>query len=747
MSLTHLLDPECLKALEAAKAALPEGRKLDVETLLCALLHATNLKERAGFKDLAGSLALPPAIRKEAGKVPVDDDLRAVLQALPGPGPITPLQLFAYLARTQAGRRRFQPAELANVLEAAGVPADAPPPPAPPRRLEVLREFGRLLTDPTTSLGPGADGLREKPLRSLMLQMLAPRFRNVFLVGPPGVGKTSLVAALAQKVRRRDDSVPAALHDLALLELSSSFPLGGVATDAQGPGYDAQRVRAFLRAIEANPGVVVFIDKFLPFLLLLCRVSLQQEVLSWFKQLIDDDVVGCIGALHPPELARLAEIDLSLMRRFRALHVDPPAGAELESLVRARAQRLQKHFSLQVPDSVVPRAIALADQHLPERSQPEKSLRLLEAACARAALEKVPALAEGHVLQAVEDFVGPVVLPGPAMPAEEIYRKLRDHIVGQDDILEKLARAVASGRADRGWFLRPGPRGVFLFGGPTGVGKTETALLLARILSQGREAIVRVDCQNLQGGGYGHEAHALTWQLLGTAPGYVGYVPGCRNGLLVKVRDFPESVLLFDEFEKADPTVGRLMLRILDEGKALDSEGHELDFRRCFVVLTANAGVTYAEGRGFGFVSRETDLPSASGTDLRRDLLSTGLGQEFLARIHHVFLFQGLRPEHVRELIQRQLVQLREFVGSRGKKLEWSEAVVDRLAEQAKGKANLGVRFVLGLVRTGILDPLNEAVESGKLDDTVTTIELLPPDGAGGKDGRHEGDRLRLRVN
>jgi ATP-dependent Clp protease ATP-binding subunit ClpC len=748
MSLTRLLDPECLKALEVAKAALPEGRRLDVEALLCALFHATGLKERADLKELAAALAPPvPPAGKGPDKVPVDDELKAVLQGLPEPGPIAPLQLFAYLARSPAGRRRFPPAELANVLKAAGVPEEAAPAPAPPRRLEALREFGRLLTDPATPLGPGADGLREKPLRGLLLQMLAPRFRNVLLVGSPGVGKTSLVSALAEKVRRRDSSVPAALHDLTLLELSSNFPLGDVSHDAQGQAHDAQRVRSFLRALEANPGVVVCADKFLPFLYLLYRVSLQQEVLTWFKHLIDNDIAGCIGSLHPQELPKLAELDPSLLRRFRVLHLEPPTGPELEGLVRARAARLKSHFHLEVPDALVPRAIALADLHLPERTQPEKTLRLLESACARAVLESAPALAEGHLLQAVEDFVGPVVLPGQPLGTDEVYRHLRETIVGQDDVLRKLAQAVVSGRADRGWFLRPGPRGVFLFGGPTGVGKTETALQLARLLSQGREALVRVDCQNLQGSGSGWEANTLTWRLLGVAPGYVGHVPGCRDGLLVRVRDFPECVLLFDEFEKADPAVGRLILRILDEGKAQDSEGHDLDFRRCFVILTCNAGVTYTEKDGFGFARRDGALPSASTEDLRRDLLGSGLGQEFLARIQHVFLFQGLRPEHLREIVERQLVQLGDFVRARHKTLSWSPAVVDHLAGKAKDQPNLGVRFALSLVRTGILDPLNAAVEAGELDDSVATIELLPPDGAGGGDRRREGDRLRLRVN
>ena len=186
--------------------------------------------------------------------------------------------------------------------------------------------------------------------------------------------------------------------------------------------------------------------------------------------------------------------------------------------------------------------------------------------------------------------------------------------------------------------------------------------MLARILGGGRDALVRVDCQNLQGSGSGWEANTLTWRLLGVAPGYKGHVPGCRDGLLVRVRDFPECVLLFDEFEKADSTVGRLILRILDEGKAQDSEGTEIDFRRCVVVLTSNAGVTYNDPeRGsivFGPASSTPEPATVTEKTVSEGLLATGLGQEFLGRVQHLILFHTLTAEHIAEIIGRQLRQL-----------------------------------------------------------------------------------------
>jgi ATP-dependent Clp protease ATP-binding subunit ClpA len=746
MSLTSQLDADCLRALELAKTWLPEGQRLDAETLLRALYHATPLKEQAGLKELGEYLPAPAApVRQEIGKVAVDEELKKILQGLQGP--VTPPRLFAALVRCPTFVKRVPQDKLTHALRLAGIEAPLSPPRLP-QQLEALREFGRILTDPNTET-PAAPPARDQPLQTLMLHLLTPRFRNVVLVGPPGVGKTSLVTALARKLRARDPSLPAPLANLHLVALSASFPRGVPGTTEPTGGYDTQRIRAFFRALEANPGIVLYIDQFFAFLGLLHRASLHQELFDAFRDLLDAGVVSCIGSLHPQELPRLSDVDPSLARRFRVLHLTAPTGPELLAIIAARRPGLETHFRISLPEELIPRAIALADQHLRERADPERTLRLLESACARAALSGEATANEMHLLQALEDFVGPVILPGRQLSVEEIEQKLKAVVVGQDAVLEKLATAVAAGRIDRGWFLRPGPRGVFLFGGPTGVGKTETALTLARMLGNGREALVRVDCQNFQGSGSGWEANTLTWRLLGVAPGYVGHVPGCRDGLLVRVRDFPECVLLFDEFEKADPVVGRLLLRILDEGKAQDSEGNELDFRRCFVVLTSNAGVTYQHGERFGFPTKDNGaapIPTVTQEDLDRDLRGTGLGQEFLARVQQVFLFQGLGPAAIGEILDRQLSQLRDLVRARGKELVYTKSLIEHLTEQAARKPNLGVRYLLSLVRGTILDALNAALQAGEVDDTVGSIELLPPERDGVAVRRRDGNRLRLWV-
>jgi ATP-dependent Clp protease ATP-binding subunit ClpA len=794
-SLVSCLDAECRQAIDLARRALPEGRRLDVAGVLDALYHGTPLAAAPGLAGLARLFPPPAPVHEAPPPAAVDDALKRVLLELRNEQGVTPARLFAALVRSEAGQallagRGASPDERA-LLAGGGAPpppppteADRPPPPPTPppapapagrplsearvRMMRDLRDFGTLLTEPPGPPMPGAKVVSDALLQALLQHLYTPRSRNILLVAPPGTGKTSLIHALAAKVLARDPALPASLAELDLFELSPVFPRqteGGFSSF--GPAEDFQRVWRFFRTLQGHPHVVLVIDRLVSFLTMLFRLSLHQELVDAFRTALDAGAITCIGGVHPEDVDRIAELDRSLLRRFRTLHLPPPVAEDVEKILAGRVGRLEKHFRpLTIPAEVLPRAVGLSDQHLRDRAQPEKAIRLLEAACARAALEHHAAaaahgaegparLTETHLLQAMEGFIGPVVLPARAMSADDLFRRLAGQIVGQDEGLRELAEAVVAGRADDGWFMRPGPRGVFLFGGPTGVGKTETATALARILGGGRDALVRVDCQNLQGSGSGWEANTLTWRLLGVAPGYKGHVPGCRDGLLVRVRDFPECVLLFDEFEKADSTVGRLILRILDEGKAQDSEGTEIDFRRCVVVLTSNAGVTYNDpDRGnlvFGKQAAAEEPATVSEKTISEGLLATGLGQEFLGRVQHVILFRSLAAGHIREIIGRQLLSLKDLALARGKQLRWTDAAVDRLAERWRSHPHLGARYLGTLVRIQVLDPLNIAAASGELGDDLHEIVLDGAPGPNGRtprsDRRREGDRLHVVLH
>jgi ATP-dependent Clp protease ATP-binding subunit ClpA len=769
-SLVSHLDAECMKAVELARLALPTGQRLSVPLLVDALYHATSLHDDPVLAELGRLFPEPAQLHEAPPPAPVDPDLKRVLIELRSGEPVSPPELFGALLMSAAGRRLLEErgASGDELQQLVGPPQTAPvemPQTVPlsskvdPRkqRLAELSEYGQVLTRPPGPPLSGTKVVSDALMRTLLQYLYTPRSRNILLVAPPGTGKTSLLYTLAHRIIDRDPILPPSLADLELFELSPLFPrLGDISGFTNfGPHEDFKHARRLLQLLQSAPGVVLCIDRLISFLHLLYRLSAHQELVDEFRTSLDAGTITCIAGMHPEDIDRVAELDRSLLRRFRSLHLPPPAPDDVVRILTGRIDRIQQHFEpLSVPTDLLPRVVSLADQHLRERNQPEKSIRLLEAACARAALEVPPApvLTETHVLQALEGFIGPVVLPGKGLKVDDLMTRLGEQIVGQDDALRELAEAVVAGRADNGWFMRPGPRGVFLFGGPTGVGKTETAVVLARVLGGGTDALVRVDCQNLQGSGEGWEANTLTWRLLGVAPGYRGHVPGCRDGLLVKVRDYPECVLLFDEFEKADATVGRLILRILDEGKCQDSEGTEIDFRRCVVILTSNVGVSYtAPERGSIILGRPASaLPPATVTEqaISEGLLASGLGQEFLGRIQHVVLFRALTDDHIRAIIGRQLDSLRDMATARGKQLSWTDEAVSRLAGRWKSQPHLGARYLGTLVRVQILDPLNVAAASGELGDEVREIVLDGDPQADGQaprsDRRREGERLRI---
>ncbi len=681
--------------------------------------------------------------------------LVVIFQTLAGQA-VSARQLFEALLASPATatllRQRGVPEDRCRMLlhvPSAG-PAGAAPvitQPAAHPGLATIRGFGRLITEPP---GPTVDRevMRPAVLRRLVAHLLVPRSRSVLLVAPAGVGKTALISHLARLRLDQTEALPQPLRRLELFELSPEFPRLTQDTAAElSQVVGQQRVRQLFRTLQDNQEVILVIPDLLPFLATLYHLSVSQELVEGFKHNLENGSVTCLGCLQPEQMDQVKQFDPALPRHFFILPLPGLSLEETVAVLRARLPRLEKHFAgLAIPTdpAFLRQVVELTEEYLRDRQQPEKSLRLLEDACALP-LASSPGVGSKtvnsqHLLEALgraasldsdAGLLPEVLSVGEPGPIDQVYQRLTHKIVGQDEILRRLSRAFVAGLADKGWVLRTGPRGVFLFGGPTGVGKTETALLLAQLLGGERQALIRVDCQTFQGGGTGHEANTLMWRLLGVAPGYVGYTPGCKDGLLVRVRDFPQSVLLLDEFEKADPAVGKLFLRILDEGRALDSEGNDLDFRRCLVVLTTNAGVTYHSREPRNPVNifapptldrAPPPIPEANLSGLYDDLQSRGLGMEFLARIPHVFLFRGLNAEAIGTIVERQLDTVRFLARSKGFELEYDPEVVKCLVNS--WDPHLGARHVANLLCAWVLDSLNLAEAQGKLK-TARQIRIV----------------------
>ncbi len=609
--------------------------------------------------------------------------------------------------------------------------------------LRKLEPYGRMLTDVDLSGRPPLS--REGLFRQLLTALNKMKRRNVIIVGPSGTGKTALVYELARRIQSGDPSLPARLLDQDIFELSPNFLRAGTMYRGQ---YE-ERVAALLRVLTANPKIILFVDEIHSMF-----QSSRHEDDSFsqanesFKSALARGEITVIGCTTTDEYRHAIAPDPALARRFELLTVPPPTTEETFKILQSRRRRLESHYApLRLGDAILRRVIELTEDYLPTRNQPDKSIQLLDQACAAANLASPERdhLKDEDLFGALEGTLGQKIMRHELLTEAEVFQRLSARVVGQDQVLHQLARSFVAGLT--GWKDRRGPRGVFLFAGPTGVGKTESALALAEVLGGGRDALIRIDCNTLGGVGPG----TATWQLLGTPAGYQGYVRG-QGGLLSRIRDRPEAVILFDELEKADQSVAQLLLQVIDNGRVEDSEGALLDFRRAFLIFTTNAGVTYEVEKPFGF--HGTGGSARSGPYVEVQAVHAGLqqrlgvGAEFLGRITHTFEFQGLTRSSIHHVLDQQLHQLEDLARTRGFELTWDEELVDYLTEQ--WQPQLGVRFLTAILRNRVIEQLSLAEAQGELQG-IRRIRLRLAEKSGGTPGsavrRREGDLLVIQIS
>lgn len=721
-------EPACQAAVDLAKRSTADGQALGAAELLAACYWQDSLRTR--LPDLSQCLPQPKPIRDNPGAVPVAGELQPVLGQLAGNGDVISVDaLFQAILQSPAGqtalRRRGAGDEL--IAKALAAMTDGAPPaagngawrvsPARAGALQALSSFGRMLTDVEL---PGRGRFEgDGPFRALVTTLSKMKRHNAIIVGHPGTGKTALIYELARLMRSGDEALPPHLREMDIFELSPAFLRSGASVVGQ---YE-ERVKQLLTVLTANPKIILFVDEVHS----LFQSGVHQhgpfsDANEAFKGVLSRGEVSCIGCTTWGEYRHYIEPDGALTRRFEIIRLEPPTARQTAAILRSRLPRFAAHFAgLEIPDDLVDKVVELTDDYLPSRYQPDKSIQLLDHACALAVTDGPSSaqLTEEHLVKALEHTVGHQVVRSERLTEDGVCQRLSAKIIGQETVLPALARAFVGGLGS--WKRRKGPRGVYLFGGPTGTGKTETALVLGRLLGGDRDAIVRVDCNVLQGtGGSGGSA---AWRLLGVPQGYVGYARG-QGGLLSAVRDMPECVVLFDEFEKADASVGEVLLRIMDEGKAEDIDGNLLDFRRCYLIFTTNAGCRYEKASTFGFSAPKTGTTARVDKDqLFQELRGLGLGQEFLARFTHTFMFQGLSRESAAILVRRQLHGLTEIARQRGFALSWDASLEQHLATQ--WQPHLGVRFLSAILRNRVIEQLSLADAQGELRE-VSTIVLRP---------------------
>ena len=710
-----ILNPRAEAARDRAKRAVPEGGVLDVTVLLAALYHGSRLKESQ--PDLGRFLPEPPDLRKKTpNRVPLSGALQGILTELARStrGPLDPEMWFTMLAATEPGRACLLAAGASeddllklqsladhddHQLRSPELDAENEPPSAGGWRtsaerrrvVEELGSYGRLLTAGDPLVKPMME--MEKPLLSLVRVLVKRKQRNAIVIGQPGTGKSAVVHELARRIVAGHESIPARLRDHDVFELSPVFLRSGAGVVGE---YD-KRVAALLGLLRDHPKVILFVDE----IHALLQSGMHQrgpfsDANEAFKQAMGFGELTMIGCTTTGEYRHYIEADAALAQRFSIVKIDPPSSAATLAILHSRLPSLESYYKLRVPDAVLSRTVELTEQYLLGRAQPRKSIQLLDETCAyRLAAEPgAQEVTEADLWAALQETIGHAIVTRDTLHEDDLVRQLREKIIGQDEALRELARDVVS--ALGGWASRAsGPRGVFLFGGPTGVGKTETALVLARILGGGRDALIRVNCNALHGSGL--DAGPALNILLGPPPGYLGYVRG-QGGELSRIRDLPQCVVLFDEIEKAHRGVGNLLLQIIDEGRCEDTEGNLLDFCRAFVIFTTNAGSVY-DRTGIGFTTEtqpQQEIPRTDAAAVQAALRAQGFDEAFLGRLRHTFVFAGLDRGAIRSILTVHLERLRATAAEHGYTLTWQDELLDDLA--GRWRPRWGARHLLSLL-------------------------------------------------
>lgn len=748
MATLSSLTEDAQEALALAKRAVADGGSLTPELLLAAAWRTGKLDER--FPALGPCLPELPLLHESVPpNVVVAEPLRPLLRAMAAERRASAQTMVTLLLLSPAVQdyltgRGLDQGELSRVVTQlrATPSAVAEPNPAGSWRSSAVRQtvldqlapWGKVLTEHAAPL-TGVMRM-DGHLHSLQKNLLKMRRPNALIIGQPGTGKTALVHEFARLVVTRDDRINPALLDRDVFELSVSLFRAGTSL----VGDYEKRVAKLIRLIQENPQIILFVDEI--------HQMLQSGVHQSgpftqgdqaFKQAIGRSGFSIIGATTMSEYAHYIQPDGALARRFGLMRIEPPTPLEALEILRGRAEQFRVHYApLRIEDRILVKTIELSEDLVIGRFQPDKALDILDEACAECLMHDPPLteVTESVLMDAIEDEIGHSVVQPSSLSIAVVRDRLRRVILGQDAAIDHVSQGFVAGLSQE-WLDHDGPRRVFVFCGPTGTGKTETAAQLATILGGGRESLIRIDCNTLMGSANSDPGPIIT-RLLGAPRGYVGYARG-EGGALSRIRELPEAVVLFDEIEKASPHIGKLLLQILDEGKVEDSDGNTLDFRRAFIVFTTNAGTRYASARPLGFLGDnhrpEDQVPTVTVDAVKEELRNLGYGEEFLGRHLDFVVFHGLTRAVIELILRQQLAQLRVTAEARGYELGWSDEIFERLLSGWTPRA--GARIAFTILRGRVEEQLALAAIEGQLAG-VRRIELrlLPDDGDAEEIGR-----------
>lgn len=540
-----------------------------------------------------------------------------------------------------------------------------------------------------------------------MLEVLCHRERSnsVMLIGEAGVGKTAIVEGLAQLLESGDAGIPPRLKDRQILQLH----LNSLVAGTMFRGMFEDRMDKILKELRENPNYIVFIDEAHNLVGSGSAVGVPADGANILKGALARGEMQVIGATTYLEYRRYFMDDEALVRRFRVVKVEEPDIETTRTILDGLRPHLKDLYSVDVPTAVVDRALALSQRYKRALRRPDKVIGWLDTACVRTEMRGGKRVSESTLLGVVADDAGiplPFVQRSTDNGLHDLQLRLSQRVIGQHEAVQKLAARLRLNKGPlKENFTRPD--GVFLFLGPTGVGKTELARALAHELFGDADSMIRIDMSEYQAGGLGVE------KLIGMPRGIVGSADG---GILTsRVQDKPHAVLLLDEVEKADRSVLNLFLQIFDEGWCADGRGKRIWFSDMVIIMTSNLGSDHLRKLesplGFASVTAMAEVKRAE-RDVLRDV-EQQFSPELLNRIDEIAVFTPLSEDQV-VLIARQYIDaLIARLAEEGRVIAVTDAAVRWLARDGYS-VRFGARHLKRQIDRRLKMPLTDMWSEGR---------------------------------
>jgi ATP-dependent Clp protease ATP-binding subunit ClpA len=529
------------------------------------------------------------------------------------------------------------------------------------------------------------------------------RKNNPVFVGEPGVGKTAIAEGLARRVH--EGRVPEVLGDAKIYSLD----MGALLAGTKFRGQFEERLKAIMKRLEEIDNAILFIDEIHTIVGAGATTGSSMDASNILKPALASGKLRCMGSTTYADFKHL-DRDRALARRFQKVEVQEPSVEDTIDILKGLRQYYEEHHDVKYDDDAIEAAAHLAQKHITERFLPDKAIDVIDEA---GSLERMRPKAERTHRITIHE-IERVVSKMARVPVESVSAKERDQlkelgtelrkvIFGQDPAIDKVVSAITLARA--GLRADHKPIGSFLFAGPTGVGKTELARQLAKVMGV---ELLRFDMSE-----YG-ERHSVS-RLIGAPPGYVGFDQG---GLLTDaVRKHPHAVVILDEIEKAHGELFNILLQVMDHAKLTDNNGREADFRNIVLVMTTNAGAFEATEKVVGFGGG--DEPQDFATGRARQAIERIFTPEFRNRLDAAVYFAGLHKDVIRKVVDKEVALLGDMLAEKKVQLEMSDAARDWLAEHGYDP-QMGARPMARLVEQKLKKALAEAMVFGSLKEGGT---------------------------